>query len=72
LNGCRVADKGRRHLQATRRDGAERGLNVVGDPLDEIGLILVLNVAHLVFNLLHADFATEDSRASQVAAISEV
>jgi hypothetical protein len=33
-------------------------LNVVRDPLDEVRRVLVLDVAHLVFDLLHGDLAT--------------
>lgn len=72
LDGSRVADKGGRHLQTTWWDRAKSGLNVVGDPLDEIAAVLVLNIAHLILNLLHADLATEDGRASEVSAVAEV
>lgn len=72
LDGGAVADEGGRHLQAARRDGAERRLDVVGDPLDEVGRVLVLDVAHLVLDLLHRDFATEDGGAGEVAAVAEI
>ena len=60
LDGSRVANKGRRHLQATRRNGAKSCLDVVGDPLNKVARVLVLNVSHLIFNFLHADVTTED------------
>jgi hypothetical protein len=42
LDGGRVADEGGGHLQASGRDVADGGLDVVGDPLDEVGRVLVL------------------------------
>ena len=44
----------------------------MGDPLNEVGGVLVLDVAHLVLNLLHADLATEDGGASEISAVAEV
>jgi hypothetical protein len=58
LNGGRVTNEGGRHLKTTRRDGAEGSLDVVGDPLDEVGGVLVLDVAHLVLDFLHGDLTT--------------
>jgi hypothetical protein len=72
LDGGRVTNEGRAHLQSTGRDRAESGLHVVGDPLNEVGGVLVLHVAHLVLNLLHGDLSTEDGRAGQVATVAEV
>lgn len=72
LDGGGVTDEGGRHLQAARRNGAESGLDVVGDPLNEVGRVLVLDVAHLVLNLLHGDLTTEVGRAGQVATVAEV
>ena len=67
-----VTDEGGAHLEATRRDGAEGGLDVVGDPLDEVGGVLVLDVADLVLDFLHGDFAAVDGGAGEVAAVAEV
>lgn len=72
LDGGGVTDEGGRHLEATGGNGAKSGLDVVGDPLNEVALVLVLDVAHLVLNLLHGDLTTEESRASEVAAVTEV
>jgi hypothetical protein len=58
LDGGRVTNEGRRHLKATGRNGAESSLNVVWDPLDEVGRVLVLHVAHLVLDFLHGDLTT--------------
>jgi hypothetical protein len=58
LDGGGVTNEGGGHLEATRGDGAESGLDVVGNPLNEVGVVLVLDVAHLVLNLLHGDLTT--------------
>lgn len=72
LDRGRVTDKGRGHLEVAGRNRAESGLDVVGDPLDEVGLVLVLDIAHLVLDLLHRDLTAEDGRAGEVAAVAEV
>jgi len=51
LDGGAVADKGRRHLQTAWRDVADRRLDVVRDPLDEVAAVLVLHVQHLLVHL---------------------
>ena len=53
LDGCAVADEGGSHLEATRGDVANGGLDVVWDPLNKVGAVLVLNVEHLLINFLH-------------------
>jgi hypothetical protein len=72
LDRRRVANEGRAHSEATGRDRAESRLDIVWDPLDEVGLVLVLDVAHLVLDFFHRDFPAEDGGARKVAAIAEV
>jgi len=72
LDGGGVSDEGGRHLEATGGNGAQSGLDVVGDPLNEVALVLVLDVAHLVLNLLHGDLTAEESGAGEVTAVTEV
>eukprot|EP00983_Pelagomonas_calceolata_P056318 1144545-Pelagomonas_calceolata.AAC.3 len=62
LDGCGVAHKGSRHLQALGGDVAHAGLHVVGDPLHEVGAVLVLHVEHLLVNLLGGHAAAELQR----------
>lgn len=59
LDGRRVAEEGDGHAQAAGRDVTLRREDVVRDPLDEVGRVLVLDVLHLLLNLLHRDLATE-------------
>ena len=58
LDRGRVTNEGGGHLKTTGWDGAEGGLDVVGDPLNEVGSVLVLDVSHLILNLLHGDLTT--------------
>ena len=58
LNGGRVTNEGRGHLETTWGNRAEGGLNVVGNPLHEVCSVFVLDIAHLVFNFLHGDLTT--------------
>merc|ERR1712159_155992 len=48
LHAGGVAAEADRHLEALRRDVADRALHVVRDPLDEVRRVLVLHVEHLL------------------------
>ena len=51
LDGRTVADEGSTHLEAAWRDVAHRRLDVVGNPLDKVRAVLVLDVEHLLVDL---------------------
>merc|ERR1719217_1958451 len=72
LNGRAVARKSNRHLQALWRNVADRGLDVVRDPLDEVGAVLVLHVKHLLIDLLGGHAAAEQRCSGEVAAVARV
>ena len=72
LDGGGVADEGGGHLQATGRDVAHGGLDVVGDPFHEVAAVLVLDVQHLLIHLLHGHAATEHGSHREVAAVTGV
>ncbi len=72
LDGGGVADEGGRHGEADGGDVADAGLDVVGDPLHEVGRVLVLHVDHLLVHLLGAHLAAEHGRGRQVAAVARV
>lgn len=59
LDAGRISDEGNRHLETTGRDITVSRLDVVGDPLDEVGRVLGLDVLHLLLDLLHRDLASE-------------
>jgi hypothetical protein len=72
LDGGGVADEGGGHGEAARRDVTDTGLDIVGDPLHEVGRVLVLDVDHLLVHLLGAHLATEHGRGREVAAMARV
>ncbi|KAL1128853.1 hypothetical protein AAG570_013387 [Ranatra chinensis] len=72
LYGRRVADEGGRHLESPGRYVADGRLAVVGDPLDEIRRILVLDVEHLLVHLLHGHAAAEDGGHGEVTPVAGV
>ena len=71
-DGGGVADEGGGHLEARGRDVAHRRLDVVGDPLHEVGRVLVLDIDHLLVHLLGAHLATEHGRGCEIAAMARV
>ena len=72
LDGSAVTNEGTRHLQATGWDVTNRGLDVVGDPFNEVAAVLVLHIEHLLINLLHGHAATEHGGNGEVAAVTWV
>ncbi|POI19521.1 hypothetical protein CIB84_016734, partial [Bambusicola thoracicus] len=72
LDGRAVADEGGGHLEAAGRDVAHGHLDVVGDPLYEVGAVLALDGQHLLVHLLHGHAAAEDGGHGEVAAVAGV
>ena len=72
LDGRGVANEGCRHLEAPWRDVANSSLDIVGNPLHKVGAVLVLDVQHLLINLLHGHSSSEDGSHSEVAAVPGV
>merc|ERR1711881_75231 len=72
LDGSGVSEEGDGHLESLGWDIADGGLDVVGDPLDEVGGVLVLHVEHLLVNLLGGHASAEESGGSEVAAVTGV
>jgi hypothetical protein len=72
LDGSGVADERGGHLEAARRNVADGRLDVVGNPLDEVGGVLVLDVQHLLVHLLHGHAASEDRGHGQVPAVTRI
>ena len=62
LDSSRVADEGGGHLEASGRDVAHGSLHVVGDPLYEVGRVLVLDVEHLLIHLCGQQGPDNDKR----------
>merc|ERR1719267_137071 len=72
LDGGRVTDEDGGHLETLRGDVTDGGLDVVRDPLDEVRGVLVLDVEHLLVDLLGGHAATEEGGAGEVAAVTRV
>ena len=60
LDSGRVTKEGNGHLHSSGSDVTLSSKNVVGDPLDEVSVVLHLNVLHLFLDFLHGNLATED------------
>ncbi len=67
-----VADEGDGHLETLGGNVADGALDVVGDPLDEVRGVLVLDVEHLLVDLLGGHAATEEGGRGQVAAVAGI
>merc|ERR1712157_99416 len=72
LNGCRIPCEGDSHLETLGRDVANRGFDVVWNPLDKVGGVLVLNIEHLLVGFLGGHPTSEKRRCSKVASMSRV
>ena len=72
LNGGGVAHKGGSHLETSGGNVANAGHHVVGDPLNEVAAVLVLNVQHLLVDLLHRHAASEAGGHSEVPSVSGI
>merc|ERR1719261_481513 len=72
LDGGAVTSEGNGHLQTLWRDVTNAGLDVVRNPLDEVGGVLVLHVQHLLVSLLGRHTATEERGSSEVATVARI
>merc|ERR1719267_182558 len=72
LDGGRVTDEDGGHLETLRGDVTDGGLDVVRNPLDEVRGVLVLDVEHLLVDLLGGHAATEEGGAGEVAAVTRI
>ncbi len=72
LDGGGVTNERGSHLQATGRNIADGRLHIVWNPLDKVRRVLVLDVQHLLVDLLHGHAAAEDGGYGQVASVARV
>jgi len=72
LDGGGVTNEGNRHLETLWWDIANGGLDVVGDPLDEVRGVLVLDVEHLLVDLFGGHSTSEHGGGSEVSSVSWV
>jgi len=72
LDGSGVTNEGDRHLEALGGDIADSGFDVVGDPLNEVRGVLVLDIEHLLINLFGGHAATEHGGGGKVPTVPGV
>ena len=72
LDGGAVTDEGGGHLKTTWWDVTDSGLDVVGDPFNEVAAVLVLYVQHLFVDLLHGHTSTEHGGDGEVSAVARI
>ena len=69
LDGGGVTNEGGGHLQTTWWDITNSGLDVVWNPFNEVGRVLVLDVEHLFVNFLHGHTSTEHGGDGKITEI---
>ena len=72
LDGGGVTKEGNGHLETLGWDIANSRLDVVWNPLNEVGGVLVLDVEHLLVDLLGGHSTSEESRGGEVSTVSWV
>ena len=72
LDGSGVSNECGGHLKTPGRNVTNGSLDIVGDPLDKVGAVLVLHVEHLLVDLLHGHAASEQCSHGEVAAMTRI
>merc|ERR1711934_705816 len=72
LDGGGVSEEGNGHLESLWWDIANSRLDVVWDPLDEVGGVLVLDVEHLLVNFLGGHSSSEHGGGGKISSVSWV
>merc|ERR1740130_1615168 len=70
LDSSGVTEEGNSHLKTLWWDIAYSRFDVIWDPLDEIRRVLVLDVKHLLVNLLGGHSSSEHGGGSKVSSVS--
>jgi hypothetical protein len=72
LDSGGVTDESNSHLQTLGGNITDGGLDVVGDPFNEVRGVLVLDVEHLFINFFGGHSSSEHSGSSEVSTVSGV
>merc|ERR1712195_16540 len=72
LDGGRVSEESDGHLESLGGDIANGRFDVVGDPLNEVRGVLVLDVEHLLVDLLGGHTSSEEGGGGEVSSVSGV
>merc|ERR1712066_897710 len=72
LDGGGVTEEGNGHLETLWWDIANSGLDVVWNPFNEVRGVLVLNVEHLLVDLLGGHSTSEHGGGSEISTVSRI
>ena len=72
LDGGGVTKEGNGHLESLWWDIANSGFDVVWDPFDEVRRVLVLDVEHLLIDLLSGHSSSEHGGGGKISSVSWV
>ena len=72
LDSGGVTQEGHGHLESLGGDVTNGGLDVVGDPFNEVRRVLVLDVQHLLVDFLGGHSSSEEGGGGKVTAVSGV
>ena len=72
LDGGGVSEESDGHFESFGGDVANGGLDVVGDPFDEVGRVLVLDVQHLFVDFLGGHSSSEEGGGGEISSVSGV
>merc|ERR1719218_91685 len=72
LDGSGVTEEGNGHLESLWWDIANSGFDVVWNPFNEVRGVLVLDVKHLLINLLSGHSSSEHGGSGKISSVSWV
>merc|ERR550514_675272 len=72
LDRGRVPGESHRHFETLWWNIANGGLDIVRDPLNEVGAVFILHVEHLLVNLLRAHASPEKRSGGEVTAVPRI
>merc|ERR1712085_21716 len=72
LDSGRVSEESDGHLESLGGDITDGRLDVVGNPLNEVRRVLVLDVEHLLVNLLGGHTSSEEGGGGEVSSVTGV
>ena len=72
MDGSGISNEGGSHFEASWWDVTNSDLDVVRDPFDKVGGVLVLDIQHLLVNFFHGHTTSEYSRNRKVTTMTRV
>jgi len=67
-----VTDERGSRFEASRGNVADAGLDVIGDPLDKLGSVAIVDLQHLLLDFLGTKLSSEDARGSQILSVARI